>query len=320
MTLHASVAGALAEVTLGREIVVGNLTMVPLVARAGKHPEHPVPFLSPNYSLLDAALARGVTEITEVSEQGSVPELLVINRGPNPVLIIDGEELVGAKQNRVVNLTILVPATSTLTIPVSCVEAGRWRARSRGFTAPARAQYATGRAKRMKHVSFNMSVSGEAVSDQSDVWADIAENSSRLGSRSPTSAMEAIYVDHAASIDTYVEGCRPVDGQVGALFAIDRVVIGFDLFDREETLRALLPKLVRSVAVDAIDHDRVRGKLDAGSASPLAERFLAALSTVPDRAAKSIGLGDDVRLDGSGITGAALVADGSVVHLAAFTV
>lgn len=191
--------------------------------------------------------------------------------------------------------------------------------RARAFSSPARAQYATGRAKRMKHVSFSMSVSGEAISDQSDVWADIAEKSRRLGSRSPTSAMEAMYVDHAASIDTYVEGCRPVDGQVGALFAIDRVVLGFDLFDREETLRQLLPKLVRSVAVDAIDREPVTGRLDTSSALPLAERFLAALAAVPHRAAKSIGEGDDVRLDGSGITGAALVADGAVVHSAAFS-
>ena len=54
----------------------------------------------------------------------------MVNRGPKPTLIIDGEELVGAKQNRVVNLTILVAAESELIIPVSCVEAGRWRAKS----------------------------------------------------------------------------------------------------------------------------------------------------------------------------------------------
>ena len=62
---------------------------------------------------------------------------------------MDGEELLGAKQNRIVNLTILVAANSELTIPVSCVEAGRWRARSRAFTSAPRTQFVSGRAKRM---------------------------------------------------------------------------------------------------------------------------------------------------------------------------
>ena len=81
----------------------------------------------PDYRTLDEGLKVGGVEITEVSEQGSVPELRVVNRGLHPILIVDGEELIGAKQNRVVNLTILVAPQSKLTIPVSCVEAGRWR-------------------------------------------------------------------------------------------------------------------------------------------------------------------------------------------------
>jgi hypothetical protein len=48
-----------------------------------------------------------VIEAAEVNETGSVPELKVINRSPEMVLLLDGEELVGAKQNRIVNITIL---------------------------------------------------------------------------------------------------------------------------------------------------------------------------------------------------------------------
>ena len=65
---------------------------------------------APGYLTLDEALAAGHASVTEVSEAGSVPELLVKNLAPSPVLILDGEELVGAKQNRIVNLTILVAA------------------------------------------------------------------------------------------------------------------------------------------------------------------------------------------------------------------
>ena len=144
-------------------------------------------------------------------------------------------------------------AESELIIPVSCVEAGRWRAKSSRFATAPRTQYASGRAKRMAQVSRSMAASGERASDQSAVWEDIAAKSARMQSSSPTSAMEQVFTDNATSIDAYVNGLAPVDGQVGAVFAIGDRIAGFDLFDDPGTFRKLLPKLVRSYAVDAID-------------------------------------------------------------------
>ena len=85
------------------------------------------------YITLDAALARGLT-ITETSEAGDVPELTVANPLAENVLLYDGAELVGAKQNRILNVTVLVAAGSTLRIPVSCTEQGRWRSVSKSFS------------------------------------------------------------------------------------------------------------------------------------------------------------------------------------------
>ncbi len=48
-------------------------------------------------------------------------------------LIPEGEILMGAKQNRVINVTVLVAAGVKFVLPVSCVEAGRWRYKSRHF-------------------------------------------------------------------------------------------------------------------------------------------------------------------------------------------
>jgi hypothetical protein len=148
-----------------------------------------------------------------------VPELRLVNRGADPLLLVDGEELVGAKQNRIVNLTIMVAPQSHLTIPVSCVEAGRWRARSRAFSSAPRTQYATGRAKRMAQVSQSMAF-GHYTSDQSEVWADIAEKSSRLNTSSPTGAMAALFADNTAFIDECAASLPAGDHQVGALFTI----------------------------------------------------------------------------------------------------
>ena len=64
-----------------------------------------------------------------------MPELLVENPLDADVLLYDGEELVGAKQNRILNVSVLAGAHSKLTIPVSCVEQGRWQMRSAEFAA-----------------------------------------------------------------------------------------------------------------------------------------------------------------------------------------
>jgi hypothetical protein len=276
-----------------------------------------------DYRTLDEGLREGVVEITEVSEQGSVPELRVVNRGPHPVLIVDGEELVGAKQNRVVNLTILVAPQSTLTIPVSCVEAGRWRARSRSFASAPRTQYASGRAERMAQVTRSIVADRGHYSDQSQVWSDIADKFAQLRATSPTGAMEALFEQHAPFIDSCVAACGPVEGQIGALFAVNNSILGFDLFDAPETLTTLLPKLVRSVAVDALDHP------GAGAFSRVADPqqrsvtfstglFLAAVTGAPSSVTPGVGLGEDFRLTGPGVTGAALVYDSRVIHLSAF--
>lgn len=331
--MHASpITQALSSIVIGREIAYEKLEMFPLLKR---EPDSPGAQMTPNaeprmpvleYEVLDDALASGLVEVTEVSKDGIVPELRVVNRGTKPTLIVDGEELIGAKQNRVVNLTILVAANSELTIPVSCVEAGRWRTRSRTFSSAPRTQYASGRAKRMSQVTQSIQVSKAYFSDQSEVWADIAEKSDRLHSSSPTGAMEAMFTDHAPFIDACVRACEPVDGQVGALFTIAGRIVGFDLFDSERTFRKLLPKLVRSVAVDALDSNWGHSSASHdSSAKPRAhglqtegQQFLMSAGSAAQHGSPAVGIGEDVRLSAPGLTGAALLVEQHLVHLSAF--
>jgi hypothetical protein len=60
-----------------------------------------------------------------------------------PVLLMDGEEPIAAKQNRVLNTTVPVAAQARLTIPVSCVEQGRWAYARRRFAPGDSSLYAT---------------------------------------------------------------------------------------------------------------------------------------------------------------------------------
>jgi hypothetical protein len=83
------------------------------------------------YLSLDEAMGNSLIEITEVSESGDVPNLKVMNKAEIAILILAGEELVGAKQNRIVNATFMIGGGRTVTIPVSCVEQGRWHYRGK---------------------------------------------------------------------------------------------------------------------------------------------------------------------------------------------
>ena len=87
-----------------------------------------VPILGPSsdqppYELLRKETLPSVV-VTEISQQGSVPELKVQNNLDMRVFLIDGQELVGAKQNRILNTDVLVPAQTTLNIPGELCRAG----------------------------------------------------------------------------------------------------------------------------------------------------------------------------------------------------
>jgi hypothetical protein len=105
--------------TPGTAIGHRNLTLVPLRGEG-----HQARFQ--DYLLASEAIDAGVLTVTEVDEAGTVPELLAVNDADRPILLIDGEELQGAKQNRIVNTSVLLPPKSKKRIPVSCVEEGRW--------------------------------------------------------------------------------------------------------------------------------------------------------------------------------------------------
>ena len=101
-------AETLKKIAVGHPRTFAGLSVYPLTGSPG------VSQGEPGYTVLDDALRDGTARVTEVSESGSVPELAFHNDGDRPVLVIDGEELVGAKQNRIVRLTILAPANSKI--------------------------------------------------------------------------------------------------------------------------------------------------------------------------------------------------------------
>jgi hypothetical protein len=111
----------------------------------------------------------------------------------NNLLILDGEELVGAKQNRIVNTTILIPAKKTVVIPVSCVEEGRWSYDTERFHSEERIMAPMMRAMKTRQVNYSVRESGNFRSDQSAIWDEISAKASRRDAESNSMAMAEIY-------------------------------------------------------------------------------------------------------------------------------
>jgi hypothetical protein len=300
---------AIGGVKVGPPTTFKKLTVFPLLSENA---------VSPLYFTLAEAIAEGVLKITEVSKHGTVSELHVINKSDRPVFLLDGEELIGSKQNRIVNLDILVPEKTELNIPVSCVEAGRWDYRSPEFSSSPHTLHASARAGHLSRVGRSLR-DGSRSGDQHAVWADIDEQSELMAASSPTRAMSDIYDQYSTSIDEYVAAFEVSDDQVGALFAIGPRIYGFDLFDSPSTMRAYREKLVRSYALEAIG---MRNVADERPTAEGAQQLLTSTAAAASETYPALGLGVDVRVreeKREELVGAGLAWQEHMVHLNAFT-
>jgi len=277
-----------------------------------------IPLFSPRrapfeYVLLATGIKTGTAAVEEVGG-GSVPTLRIVNRGEAPVLLVDGEHLVGVKQNRILNTTILVPEKSALDIPVSCVERGRW-GQPQGDARPVSPILFTGvRAMNAEAVTASVRHSGEFSADQGAIWDEVAQKFSDLAiPAAPTSAMHAAYEHRADDLGQYLKHLPWESGQTGVVAAVGPRILCADLFDRPESLEGLWDRLIPSYAVEAI----VRSAKGTASAAD-GETFLRTAAKARITEHPAVGRGTDLRLSGDTLVGAALEAEDTIIHLALF--
>jgi hypothetical protein len=167
---------------------------------------------------------------------------------------------------------------------------------------------------KLTHVSRSMTTDGSRRADQHAVWADIAKKSSRLGSCSDTEAAAAMYEERHAALDEFVRCLTPVADQVGAIFAMNGVVVGLEAFDSPRAWHNSVPKLARSYGLDLLDE--TEWVFPRTFREP--QDFIDAVIGADTKASAALGMGTDIRFDGSGIVGGALLVDSTLVHVVAF--
>ena len=320
--MDTSVSSFLKAVELGELAQSENLTVVPLF-----HSQN----IEPDYITLKDGLDSELLEVEELEEGASVNDIILNNHSKQYALLFEGEEFLGAMQNRILNITVLATPKSRQKLPVSCVEQGRWHHEhnerdKRRFKVADRVHYARGRAKENAAVTMNMASNRVVRGNQSGVWHDIEDRMERMKVSSATSASEDLYVSRQDKVDRFVKSLTPVSKQVGSVFLVDGRVSGLEIFSSEKTHRAMFSRLVVSHAMDALD--RAVGDIPHKHTTPpspnteqlsqVTQSFIDGVSQSWVREFDGVGVGQNLRFKDDQLTGSALVHEDRILHLCAF--
>ncbi len=275
------------------------------------------PVYLPGNDLPDIATGRNAGLVIEELPASRVPFLGVTNQTNVPVLIPEGEQLIGGLQDRVLNTSVLVPPSTSIDIPVSCLEQGRWGDR-RGFERGH--AYAPRRTRRAKNASVFDSVrrEGSRRSDQAAVWNTIDRELAHRGVDSQTRAArdaERFLRRDRQRAETIRRLVRrgPLPGQCGIAVTHGRRVVAIEVFGNHDLLVPHWEGLVRSYLIER----------RTANGHPSATRVLHIISRFAKSQAlqnRGLGLGTELHVSGRRLVGQALVHEGAVVHASGFTI
>ena len=248
-----------------------------------------------------------------------VPTLSVTSTADSAVLLVEGETVTGGRQNRTLNVSVLVPAGATIDLPVSCVEQGRWGG---GVRFDRGASYAPRRVRRAKQEGVGRSVRhhGTKDADQGAVWMTVAHELTRLGADNDSKTLVGAAgadgaLDRDRRLGDAIEDLTsrgPLAGQCGVVVTHGSRVVAAEVFASHDLLAEHWPALVRGHLLDA--PETVRGR-----PSPTrALSFLHRIARATDTPAEAVGLGREHHLRSSRLVAQAITWDDLLVHASAF--
>ncbi len=259
-------ADTLREVRLGRIASHGPLHLFPLLGG---------PASEEGLAFLDEALEEGSLQIEELEGGGSVPELRVVNEGITTVAILEGDEFVGFKQNRVVNSSVLVAASSEFVLPVSCVEQGRWSRSPQPFSSGEASPHLS--LRKLKPRSVHDSLKGGRGSDQGAVWEEIDRVAAHYDAPSPTRALRDTRAWLSGKLSEFEALTEKMPkGARGVVVAIGGRPVALEILAGPRSFSKVFGKLLSGYALEALELKEFAGIPDPFSAGDFVEAALAA--------------------------------------------
>jgi hypothetical protein len=285
------------QYTIGKPQVAGPLAVFPVFG--------PAPQLE--YRTFAQATEFGALA-RELDGGASVRSLVVENPTDLPLLVYEGEEVLGAQQNRTFDDSVLVAAGAELRLNVSCMEAGRWEGTRHEQPLRASPQAADPDLRRLKRAGARRA--GRPA--QGEVWEAVGQRLAEHGVASRTAAMSDLYDRRRADLSSLARAVGHVAGQVGAVAAVSGSPVVLDLVSRPEAFAALLPRLAQGYALDAL------GAAEEGPDPDAAAAFLSEALAAPRVPTRTPGAGCGLAIGTPALIGSALEAERELIQLAAF--
>lgn len=190
----------------------------------------------------------GLVEVREC-ETSTVNTLVVKNNAITPLLLVDGEEIIGGDQNRIVNATILIAPQSEMMVPVNCTEHGRWGFKHEFKHSNYMANYRTRSAKARASISNR--------DEQGAVWDAIDMLEMDRGFSSPTQAMSESYDNAKTDLSEFADAFKIEKGQSGIVILIDGEMKGFEIFLNSDVYSQYHEKIIKSYLIDVEINDSI---------------------------------------------------------------
>lgn len=236
----------LPDFEVGEPFFLRNLLIFPFLGK-GERKE--------DFLTLEEATNRGNLVLRETGEVGSV---VLTYEGQDPLFILDGEEVVGALQNRVLNTVVYAKGPVRARVPVSCVEESRWSGRKRTFAPGGISAYPSLRAVLASTVTDSLLKAGVYKSDQSLVWRSVRQYLEASKVTSPTLSMHDIYTSLKDTISSYVkeleeDNSSQIRGDLlGFIAYAGGIFIGMELFSSENFFDKFKKKLISAYVLEAL--------------------------------------------------------------------
>ena len=228
---------------------LGGLTFVPLKAEAKTDISHIKTF--------DYLATQNLAAASEHQSGAVVTSIDIKNDSEHHLLMLDGEGIVGAKQNRMVQRSVIIAPYTQQPIPVNCVEQGRWRFKAESNFKKAEFLISP----RMRDIKGEQLKNKQNADIQSSMWNEISALERKLGATSETDDLDEIlkFKQRVPSDEiTNFLMQTPCNGFL--VFGTGRPFI--EIFGSEELCNHFISKSIKTWIAD-VDEDNHKSPEDA---------------------------------------------------------